>query len=563
MKKPIDLQLLAIFGGGLLFNFLYWNEGLGLNLLLHSIFIMLVLFLDQAHRTNKKTIIIGLSHLIAALLVVINHSLLNIFGYYITLIVLVGFAHATRINSVFAALLAGFLQLASSPVNLVKKLINAKIGNISVKPILRPIKYIIIPMVVVIFFSIIYSIANPVFAKYCGLFISNIGTFINNIFAFIFGDLSFAHFLHIILGILFTAGILLAFKETTLEKIDAAATDELIRKRKGKNSSSFIAELKSIFIGSIINRKMALKTEYIIGIISFVALNLLLLFLNGIDVYTIWLGKLDNLVGQNYSAELHEGTNALILSIFMAMAVILYFFNGNLNFYSKNKTIKFLAYLWIAQNAFLICSVLLRDYNYIAMHGLTYKRIGVIVFLTLCTIGLITVYVKVAKQKTFYYLCKSNGMIWYILLLISGIINWDVFIVNYNIENRKSITLDLDHLLDLSDKTLPLLDKNRTLLTQYIPKTYNSYTTTQTVVIDSVATVVAVAQADTNTTSPKPPVDTSKLELENKLKQIEVFNYNLDNRIERFKARQKEVSWLSWNYRNWQTEEYFNFIKED
>lgn len=560
MKKPIDLQLLAIFGGGLLFNFLYWNEGLGLNLLLHSIFIMLILFLDQAHRTNKKTIIIGLSHLIAALLVVINHSVLNIFGYYITLIVFVGFAHATRIKSVFAALLAGFLQLASSPVNLVKKLINAKIGNISVKPILRPIKYIIIPIVVVIFFSIIYSIANPVFAKYCELFISNIGTFINNIFAFIFGDLSFARFLHVILGILFTAGILLAFKETTLEKIDAAATDELIRKRKGKNSSSFIAELKSIFIGSIINKKMALKTEYIIGIISFVALNLLLLILNVIDFNTLWLGNISSFDDTYLSTQLHEGANSLIFSIIMAMLVILFFFSGNINFFSKNKTLKILAYAWIIQNTFLVFSVLIRDYHYINLSGLTHKRIGVLVFLTLCIIGLFTVYIKVAKKKTLYYLLKVNGQTWYILLIVFGMLNWDSLIVNYNINSRNKIALDVKHLMEMSDKTLQILAKNRALLNKYASKSSD-----YDVIYNEVANAVELVQIDTNTTAqlPKPPIDSAKIKREVAQQRIKSFNEDLDLRIERFKEEQERLSWLSWNFRDWKTEEYFNFKKED
>lgn len=557
MKKQIDLHLAAIFGGGLLFNFLFWNEGLALNLLLYTLFIIVILLFNKEHRLNKKTILIGSSHLFAALLVVYNHSILNIITYYISLVVFVGFTHATIIRTVFLALLSGLLQILSSPINLIKKLITVKVGNYSLKPILRPIKYIIIPIIVLLLFSIVYSVANPVFANYLEKFATNIGNFIFDVFTFFFGDLSIARFLHVILGILFTAGILLAFKENSIAKLDASAKEYLIRKRKNRLLPTFIDEIKSIFIGFAIKKKMALKTENIIGIISFAALNLLLLFLNGIDIYTLWLGKLGDLVGKNYSAELHEGTNALIVSIFMAMAVILYFFNGNLNFFSKNKTIKILAYLWIIQNAFLVCSVMLRDYNYIDIHGLTYKRIGVIVFLLLCTIGLITVYIKVAQRKTFFYLCKVNGLVWYLLLLVFGIVNWDVFIVNYNIQNRKSIVLDLDHLLDMSDKTLPLLDKNRNLLKQYIPKNYDIYTPTETMVVDSTSAVTVAADVSTGTVTPAPPIDTAKLEREHKQKQIEAFNYNLDNRIAKFKNRQIANSWLSWNFRDWQTQRYF------
>ena len=78
-------------------------------------------------------------------------------------------------------------------------------------------------------------------------------------------------------------------------------------------------------------------------------------------------------------------------------------------------------------------------------------------FLILCIIGLFTVYIKVAQQKTLFYLLKINGQIWYILLLVLGIVNWDTFIVNYNIDSRDRIALDVEHLMEMSDKTLPIL----------------------------------------------------------------------------------------------------------
>lgn len=549
MKKHIDVELIAIFGGGLLFNFLFWNEGLGLNLLLHSLFILVILLRKKEHYTNKKTILVASGHLLTALLVVFNHAILNIFGYYITLIVFIGFIHTPRIKSIFTALLSGFLQLTWSPINLIKKILTVKIGNLEIKPIFRPLKYLVIPTFVVFFFSIIYSIANPVFAKYGETFIVSISDFIADIFKFIFGDLSFARFLHVILGILFTTGILLAFKENGLEKIDVTSSDNLIRKRKNKSASSFIHELKSIFLGFIINKKMALKTEHIIGIISFTALNLLIFALNIIDFNTLWLGNVRSFDDAYLSAQLHEGANSLIFSIVMAMMVILYFFSGNLNFYSKNKTLKVLAYTWIIQNTFLVFSVLIRDYHYINLSGLTHKRIGVLVFLTLCIIGLLTVYIKVAKQKTLYYLIKTNGRIWYILLIVFGIVNWDTFIVNYNINSRNSIALDVEHLMEMSDKTLPILDQNRNLLNQYAAKS-NYYNFPE-----PISSANTANSADTSIT--QLPIDTVKHQKIMEKWRVLAFNENLDSRIVNFKEQQLHKSWLSWNYRDWQTAHYF------
>ncbi len=548
MKKQINLPLLATFGGGLIFNYLFWMERLALNLLLYSLFILIILLFDKGIQKTNKSLFMAASHLLAALLVVYNQSALTIITYYFSLFIFIGFVHRPLLRTVFATLLSAAIQLATGPFTLVSQLINTKFGKFSLKPILRPIKYLVIPIFAIFFFSILYSMANPVFASYLETIATNIGDFLEAVFTFIFGDLSFIRFMHIILGILFTAGLILSFKGDGLEKVEMTAEEKLIRRRRDKKQFSFYHEVASIFVNKLMQKKMALKTENIIGIISFAALNVLILSLNLIDISSLWMAKAVESI--NYSNELHEGTNALIFSIVMAMVVILYFFSGNLNFFSKNKTIKVLAYIWIIQNAFLVMSVFLRDFNYIDMHGLTYKRIGVCVFLTLCIIGLITVYLKLSQQKTLFYLFKTNGFIWYCLLLIAGFVNWDVLIVNYNISNRAYITLDLDHLLDMSDKTLPLLDKNREVLKKYLPNSSYAYRYNYT------------TDAPIDTASNTVPIDTVKLRVENKKKQLADFDNDLDDKIAAFKKRYQETSWLSWNFRDWQTSEYFTAVEK-
>lgn len=547
MKKQIDLQLLAAIGGGVLFNFLFWVDWLALNLLLYSIFIIALLLLDKDIVKSRKFFWFGAAHLLAGTLVVINNSALSIVSWYISLALFVGFAHYQLLRSIFTALLAFFLQMVTAPFNLIKRALNARFGNFSLKPILKPIKYIIIPIIALTLFSVLYRIANPVFDGYLSQISSQIANFFDAIFSFLFADLSLIRFLHIIFGIIVTAAILIKHQNNSLEKIELGFKEQLIRSRKKKSSFHVVYDIVAIFAGNLLTRKTALKTENVIGIISFTALNLLLLFLNCIDIVKLWLPQPAGTILVNYSEELHGGTNALIISIIMAMLVILYFFNGNLNFYSKNKTIRLLAYIWIIQNAFLVLSVLLRDYYYIDVNGLTYKRIGVLVFLLLCTIGLITVYIKVAQRKTFFYLCKTNGMIWYILLLATSFVNWDVFIASYNINHRNRIALDVEHLMELSDKTLPLIDENRAILEKYA---YSSS-----------------AELSENIIEPKPtdsikidttqiPFDKNKFILERQRRQIEKFNKLIDRRIDRFNEKWGEGSWLSWNYNDWRTHLY-------
>jgi hypothetical protein len=504
MKKQIDIQLLATLGGGLIFNYLFWMEDQALNLLLYSLFITAIILIDKEILKTRKVLLAGSAHLLAAVLVVSNASDLSVITWYLSLGILVGFVHFQALRSIFTALGAAILQFITTPVNIARKLLGTQFDRLSLKPFLNPLKYIVIPFFVLVVFSVLYSNANPVFAKYQQILTGNIELALSNIFNFLFSDLSFPRFMHLILGIAVTGSILIGFRDKALELAELSCKEKMQRKKRNGKSFNVAHEIVAVFAGKLMSRKMALKTENTIGILCFILLNLLLLFLNLIDITTLWQGIAAVPAGKNFSAELHDGTNALIISIIMAMLVIVYFFNGNLNFYSRNRTLRVLAYVWIFQNSFLVLSVLLRDYQYIIAHGLTYKRIGVLIFLLLCTIGLATVYIKVAKQKTIFYLLKVNTFIWYILLLAFDFINWDVLIVKHNISNRNEITLDINHLKSLSDKTLPLLWENREIL-----------------------------KATDST-----------------------FEKTIQNRIDWFKKHQSGTSWLSWNYPDWQTQQY-------
>ncbi|MBP8067057.1 MAG: DUF4173 domain-containing protein [Pedobacter sp.] len=545
MNYKIDIKLIFALTGGILFNYLFWEEELALNLIIYSVFILIVFHFSNNLLLTKKLILIAGAHLLAGILLLINHSIVNILSWYISLFVLMGYLHHTQLRSIFTLLAAAFLQFILAPVNLVKKTTEIEIGALSLKPLLKLVKYLIIPSFILFLFSIIYSIANPVFASYIGSFFENFSLFINSIFTFFFKDIRIERILFLVLGILFSTGIFITCKHE-LEKIESGFQDHLLRVRRDKKHYSIWRELSTLFSGNLTNKKMALKTENTIAVISFLGLNILLLLLNSIDFSTLWMGNLGSL---NFSQALHGSTNALIVSIVMAMIVILYFFNGNLNFYSKNKMIRLLAYGWIIQNVFLILSVLLRDYHYIAMHGLTHKRIGVLVFSLLCVVGLLTVYLKVAKKKSFFYLFKTNGAIWYLLLILSGAINWDAFIVDYNIDKKNSATLDVNYLMSLSDKTLPQLIENKELLRKHLSPNYstNPY-------VDEYTNVKSL---DTSTTK-KSIVDSVELKKQIKQRLEQTFEQNLANRVQNFNKNFKNTSWLSWNYRDWQTNHYLN-----
>jgi hypothetical protein len=99
--------------------------------------------------------------------------------------------------------------------------------------------------------------------------------------------------------------------------------------------------------------------------------------------------------------------------------------------------------------------------------GLAYKRIGVLFFLLLVLIGLITVFIKIQQVKTAYYLLRINAWFAIGILVVSACVHWDEAIANYNLARKNVIPLDMKFLLSLSDKILPVLEANSDVFDKY------------------------------------------------------------------------------------------------
>lgn len=165
------------------------------------------------------------------------------------------------------------------------------------------------------------------------------------------------------------------------------------------------------------------------GEISLVLLNVVLIFF--IIVYgTEQLGAAA--VSQTLSSEVHERVYVLMLSIVMAIAVIMMYFGGRLNFDQRAAGLKKLSFLWMGLNLLLIATVLFRNLEYVTAYGLTFKRIGVFVFLLLSFCGLIATWVKLRKRKTNIFLL--NRMVWvaFFMLVVGGAVNWSWLVTRYN-----------------------------------------------------------------------------------------------------------------------------------
>lgn len=175
-----------------------------------------------------------------------------------------------------------------------------------------------------------------------------------------------------------------------------------------------------------------LDSERMGGVISFICLNILLIFFivtynyeqfYEISKTTIQLGE-----------ETHERVDAVILSIIMAIVVIMLYFKGGFNFDKEARTLKILAKIWLFLNSILIISAVVKNAEYITNMGFTYKKLGVYAFLLLSLIGLVLTIIKIQYKKRNAFLFNSMSWCFYGMVLVCSYINWGGIITSQNMK---------------------------------------------------------------------------------------------------------------------------------
>ncbi|MEM6346021.1 MAG: DUF4173 domain-containing protein [Bacteroidota bacterium] len=427
-RLPLALAMTAIY------NLFFWQEQLGINLPIFSLLIIALMFLlNPAAIRSRNAWITALGSIITGVLVVCYHSGTSQVVHILSTLLFVGFAHQAPLRTVFHALGQLFESSMHMGLSLQEEWLRIRKEQPGFSRVSNYLKLIVIPIVGVLVFFFIFRGANPRFAALTDDLFVWIGEW--------FADFSFLRFFFLLFGFIISVGIIYSRTSSKILEHDAAQNDELKRERR-KNRLPFN------FIG--------LKKEYRIGVLMIGMVNLMLLANNVIDIDWIWLG-FEVEPNMNLKNFVHEGTYLLILSIMLSMGIMLYFFRRNQHFYRDQGLLHILSYLWVAQNVILVISVALRNYHYIAYHGLAYKRIGVFFFLLATVLGLFTLFAKIRNQKSAFYLFRINGWAVYGTILLLCCFNWDMIIARYNLTQDYPGQIDTEFLLSLSDKTLPVL----------------------------------------------------------------------------------------------------------
>lgn len=412
----MNLHLKSL-ASALIFSFLCYSKSLGLNLIL--IAILAVILVSTAKRDRRLPWLYALVYIVTALFVFLNPTGFTVFVHLMALLVFVGKSISQKSSLHLSWLLGGVSLTAASVINYLQRRDNPEqLKRLKLSPqLINRLKGGLIAGLLLVLFGMLYKSANPVFEGLIG----QIDLDFISIPWLLFTGLGYLLFFH----------LLRPFPARELVDFDLAQRNELERP----------TELE------LLGQKRHLQAEHTLGSMVFLALNLLLLVFLVTDV--IYLLNQSPISNAGYSQAVHQGVYALLFSAVCAIALILFFFRGHLNFFEGNRRIKLLTYVWIALNGVLMTFTAYKNYTYIEALGLTYKRIGVFVYLVLTLMGLATAYIKVAQLKNFTYLVRTHATIAFALLIAGAAVPWDESITRYNLNTLEKP--DIQYLIGLGE----------------------------------------------------------------------------------------------------------------
>ena len=424
MKKTDVLLMVST----LIFSLLFYRQSPGINYLIFSFVLILAVWaLNPSIIRRWNIVLVMLGTVISACNILWSNTVMAVVMNLLSLVVLAGLTLNPQSSFIVAIINSIFSFLVSVLIKTVEKIDRSiygtssknKEGNVSW---LKFVSFFV-PGVIAMVFFFLYASANPA---------------INDLLTMIrFDFISWDWMKFTLLGFLILFGFFHQSHIESLTLADSRASNTLKRKKSVKKSLN----------------ALALKYELKSGWLLLLLLNLLLLGFHMVDSYFILMKKFEGTL--KYSAYLHQGVNTLITSIVLAILVILYYFRANINFHKRNGKIKKLAYLWVFQNVLLVGTTIYKNFQYVDQYGLTYKRIGVYIYLLLTFIGLVTTLVKINKLKSNWYLIRANSWMFYGVFMLASFVNWDKLITRYNLSMTNKI--DTVYLINLTSKNLPEL----------------------------------------------------------------------------------------------------------
>lgn len=490
MKNAISVLMVPL--NAIFFTLLFYHQSIGINFLIFVTVSLGILFWGVKKKPDGRVswwVFAGT--LLSALAVVVHNSSWSIFIAICSFFLLTGTFAYPKVQLLLTAAGISVTNTIQSFKPFMNSIHSVSSSNKGFRNVYKLIRMGLIPLLIFFIFILIYRTSNPLFDKG----ITKVTTWIHENFSTFFSHFNGQLIFLVVFGCVISIWMFYAISNNFFTDVDKNGTDELTRTATNK--------------GQRFIKTLALKNEFKSAVVLLLALNGLLLIVNCIDIYWVWFHFEWN--GDYLKQFVHEGTYLLILSILLSIAIVLFYFRQNLNFYKKNKLLKKMALLWLAQNAVLAVSVGIRNIWYIHYFALAYKRIGVLFFLIATLYGIFTIYQKVQQKRSTFYLLRTNTLAIYLLLIVSTFFNWDVLIARYNFNHYQKSFVHFDFLSTLSDNALPYLDKS----------------------MDELIEIKMVQE--------------QLFPFEENYMTIDLYHKKTESRKEKFMIRFSEKKWLSWN----------------
>jgi len=194
---------------------------------------------------------------------------------------------------------------------------------------------------------------------------------------------------------------------------------------------------------------------------SLILFNALFLLQTGLDITYLW-GGASLPAGMSHAEYAHRGAYPLIVTALLAAGFVLVAMRSN-GPAKNSKWIRPLVLAWTAQNVVLVISSILRLDLYVATFTLTYLRLAAFIWMVLVAVGLLLIFVQIARRKSNAWLLSANAASLALVLYGCCFINAPLLIASYNIGHSREVTgkgpgLDLAYLRCLGRDALPAIE---------------------------------------------------------------------------------------------------------
>ena len=196
---------------------------------------------------------------------------------------------------------------------------------------------------------------------------------------------------------------------------------------------------------------------------SLILFNLLFAVQTILDAVYLW-GHAALPAGINYASYAHRGAYPLIVTALLAAGFVLVAMRPGWPA-EQSRAIRSLVYLWVAQNVLLVISSILRLELYVEVYLLTTWRIAAFIWMLLVATGLVLIVARIALRRSNGWLIRLNLIAALLTLYICSLTNFAAIIADYNVTHgsetsRKGVRIDINYLFGLGPQVLPAIDKS-------------------------------------------------------------------------------------------------------